>query len=137
MRLGTTLIVVLAALLAGSPLAASSEKGEVTIVAVEPDLLVPLVADAVLSVSVEYRIRDFKRKRFYLSPQFTISDTETSSSGVESAKREYLTSASGRAVVECSLAKVYSDTSILRPLQLRIFLLEEESAESSRSVALS
>lgn len=106
------------------------------IVAVEPDLLLPVDHKAVVKVTVQYSIEHFEQGKFFLSPQFRISDARTTSGRLKSKEHTYLEAASGRAVLECDLSSLEENTEVERPLKLSILLLEQASGTSARPIAV-
>ncbi len=109
----------------------------VAIVAVEPDLLLPVDHKSVIKVTVEYNIENFQRGKFFLFPQYRISDQRSTSGRLRSKEKPYLETASGRTVVECDLSSLESNTEVERPLKLSILLLVEGSDHKGRGIATS
>lgn len=112
-------------------------RATIAIVAVEPDLLLPVDPKSVIQVTVEYNIDHFENGKFFLFPQYRISDQRSTSGRLRSKEKPYLETASGRTVVECDLSSLESNTEVERPLKLSILLLAEGSDHKARGIATS
>lgn len=137
---GFALVMAVSSLFALAPLGAAGAAGSrasVSIVAVDPDLLLPVEHQSVVQVTVQYSIEPFEKGKFFLFPQYRISDERSTSGRLRSRERTYLETASGRAVVECDLSSLEENTEVERPLKLSILLLEEVSPSSGRPIAVS
>jgi hypothetical protein len=111
-------------------------RASASIVAVEPDLLLPVDHKVVVQVTVQYSIEHFERGKFFLSPQYRISDERSTSGRLKSKQQTYLETASGRALLECDLSSLEENTEVERPLKLSVLLLEQASGTSARPVAV-
>lgn len=139
-KVPVALVLATFACLSASALTAQALPGSgatIAIVAVEPDLLLPVDHKSVIKVTVEYNIENFQRGKFFLFPQYRISDQRSTSGRLRSKEKPYLETASGRTVVECDLSSLESNTEVERPLKLSILLLVEGSDHKGRGIATS
>lgn len=117
--------------------ASAGHRASLNIVAVDPDLLLPVDHQTVVKVTVQYEIEQFEYGKFFLFPQYRISDKRSTSGGLKSKEKAYLETASGQVAVECDLSSLESNTEVERPLKLSILLIEEASDHSGRPIAAS
>ena len=139
-RVTLALLAAIFSCLASTALDAAATAGHratLDIVAVDPDLLLPVDHQSVVKVTVQYEIAHFETAKFFLFPQYRISDKRSTSGRLKSKEKAYLETASGQVVVECDLSSLESNTEVERPLKLTILLLEEASDPSARPIAAS